>query len=210
MGRDPKRKPPKRVRKPTLDGGLMQLASVIAEYQLDNNAYGWFRLPWRDGINAVGLCLTTIDVVGDHYRDDRASEAMDLLDTAIKSPTLTRELAPSISTMYERAGELAHHYMAGKINTNTAKLLIAGLRCLQLKIANSHGGGAMYNEWLIPTFLPIEAARVEDLVLEWRCHDSIGTGHQLRGDRNDRQREAFTTAWRRGLYMAAYSIQPAF
>lgn len=202
-GRDSRRCRKKRPRKPTLDGGLMHLATMIAEYQLDNNAYGWFRLPWRDGINAVGLCRTAIDVVGDLYPDDRVVDAKLLLTEAIQYPSVP-------SSMYERAGDLAHYYMAGKINTNTAKLLIAGLRCLQLRISNSHGGGAMYNEWLVPTFLPIEVSRVEEIVLDWRCHDAIGTGHHLRGDRNDRRREAFVTAWRRGLYMAAYSIQPAF
>lgn len=111
--------------------------------------------------------------------------------------------------LYERAGLLYQEFTYPKMNTDAARLLAAGLRCVQLKLANSHGGGAVYNEILIPTFLSLEPGKVEDLVLEARCRDAIGTTHQLQGDKDDRKRQAFTTAWKRGLYLAAYSIRPA-
>lgn len=204
-GKDIRRKPKRRTSKPTLDPELETLASVISEYQLDNNAYGWFRAPWYDGTNAAGLCFAAEDVNYDHYPDQRADDARQLIRAFIAG-----QHVPPTENIYEKAGNLAHGFIASKVNTNTAKLLAAGLRCIQLKIANSHGGGAVYNEILIPAFLPIEPAKVEAFVLEWRCRDSIGTTHFLKGDHNDRQRQAFTIAWRRGLYLAAYSLPPTF
>ena len=201
MAKDPNRKGKLRPQPRILDDpDLIQLASVLAEYQLDNNAYGWFRPPWRDGEWAIGLAKAAATVRGvfDGFGSGTEHDVEELIDSA-----------PRDALTYERAGELYRDLVQPKINTDTARLFAAALRCLQLKIANSHGGGAVYNEVLIPAFLPIKASLVEGLVLDFRCNDAIGTSRQLRNDRNDRQRSAFTTAWKRGLYLAAYSIQPA-
>jgi hypothetical protein len=111
---------------------------------------------------------------------------------------------------YACLGDVYQTLIQSRVNIPAVRLLAASARCAMLHIANSHGGGIAYNELLIPLFLEIEPALVADLVLEHRCNDSIGTTHHLNRDRNDRQRAAFTIAWRRGLYLAAYSITPAF
>jgi hypothetical protein len=197
------RKGKKRVAKPPrVDEELAQLASVLAEMQLDNNAYGWFRIPWRDGVNAVllafGAARIDFDAIG--------------LDTTLPADIDTiLDAAPRWdATIYELAGRAHQRLVSGRVNTNATHLFAAALRCVQLKIANSHGGGSVYNEVLIPAFLRVEPAKIESVVLHWRCVDAIGTSPTLKGDRNDRQRAAFTTAWKRGLYLAAYAIPPAF
>lgn len=202
MPKDPRRKGRLRPQPRILeDPDLIHLASVLSEYQLDNNAYGWFRPAWRNGEWAIGLATAAAYAPGvfDGDRMTLLEEAS--IKTLIESPQRD-------GAVYERADAFHRALIQPKVNTNTARLLAAALRCLQLKIANSHGGGAVYNEVLIPAFLPIRPPLVEDLVLDFRCNDAIGTSRQLRNDRNDRQRSAFTTAWKRGLYLAAYSIQP--
>lgn len=187
-------------RKPDLDDDLHHLASVIGEFQLDNTAYGWFRSPWRDGMNAMLLAREVAKAPGvaDGLGMSVEGDAMKLLEHGLVEPNL-----------YELAGSVYTALVQPKINTNTVKLLAVALRCLQLRIARSDGGGVVYNELLIPVFLPLEPKYIEHLVLEYRCRDAIGTTHHLRSDRNDRQREAFRIAWQRGLYLAAYSIPPA-
>lgn len=186
--------------RPEIDEDLHTLASVIAEYQLDDNAYGWFRPPWKDGRNAALLAAHTAytSTVYDGVRHSEESAAFALIRSDWDE------------NAYELAGTLYTFFVQSKMNTNTARLLGAALRCMQLKIARSDGGGAVYNEILIPMFLPLEPRAVADLMLEHRCLDSIGTTAQLQGDRNDRQRSAFRIAWQRGLYLAAYAIPRAF
>jgi hypothetical protein len=75
--------------------------------------------------------------------------------------------------------------------------------------AKSDGGGEVYNAILIRPFSRLLPELVEHLVLEHRCQDSIGVSAVLKGDTNDRLRRAFTTAWKRGLYQAAYALPQA-
>jgi len=199
----PRRPSPKA---PVIDQELADLASVIAEYSLDNNAYGWFRPPWRDGQLPARLALEaarTEGIFNNEMLDDFADASV-LIGLSPRSPM------GSTTIRYEEAGKVYQRLIYPKVNTPMAMLVSASMRCLQLFLANSHGGGEVYNEVLIPAFLPVEPSLVENIVLEFRCLDAIGVTHHLRGDRNDRQRAAFTTAWRRGLYLAAYSLPPAF
>lgn len=187
-------------RRPHVDDELLELARSIAEYQLDNNAYGWFRPAWKNGEWAIALAkavaLGPLCVPEDWHPS--YDEILLVLDDQ-RTPQA-----------YERAGQLHSALIQPKVNTNTARLLAASLRCLQALIANSHGGGTVYNEILIPAFLPLDVIAVADSVLYWRCCDALGTPPTLHGDRNDSARAAFSTAWRRGLYLAAYAIRPAF
>jgi hypothetical protein len=194
----PSRAPRKGPRKPEakpppIDQELADLAAVIAEHTLDNNAYGWFRTPWRDGWNAVGLARaegqrTGMMIIGGDVRG--------WLNTAITE----RAIDPAIYW-------IAEEYLSEVLNMNRATR--AALRCLQVLIANSSGGGHAYNAILIPAFIDVDPADVADDILEWRCRDSIGTTARLQGDPNDRLRGAFRTAWSRGLYLAAYSLPSA-
>jgi len=199
VAKDPSRKAPRRARRPTpIDDDLAELAGVLSEYALDNTAYGWFRPPWRDGRHAIDLACSVMTVLppdADAYLESIAH-------------WLTSEQNGNSSLAYERAGRLYNGLIQPKINTDPVRFLAAALRCFQLKIANSHGGGVTYNEILIAAFLPIEPALVERLVLEYRCRDAIGTTSHLQGDKYDRERSAFSIAWKRGLYFAAYSIRP--
>lgn len=196
------RKGKKRVRKqPPVDDDLNMLASVLAEMQLDNTAYGWFRPSWRNGVWAAKLAMAVAFSEG-------------IFDgVGIPDELAARVLVNggwSAFDAYEQAGALYTRFVTSKMNTNTARLIGAALRCMQLKIAHSDGGGGVYNEILIPMFLPLEPRLIEHHVLEFRCHDSIGTTSHLMNDHNDRQRRAFRIAWERGLYLAAYSLPPAY
>jgi hypothetical protein len=203
--KDPNRRAKRKAAAKPLDDELIELASVLAEYQLDNNAYGWFRPLWRGGEWATKLPLH-VACMSEIFDRDTKEELVKA--TALINGWDRTGLTPTL--VYETAGKLYQQMVQPKLNTPSAGFIAASMRCLQLLVSNSHGGGAVYNEILIPAFLGIEPDLVENAVLEYRCLDSIGTTHILKGDRNDRQRAAFTTAWRRGLYLAAYSLPPAF
>lgn len=209
MGRkDPARKrrrKPKRTQE--IDYDLAELASVIAEYQLDNNAYGWFRPPWRDGVWATMLAYRCAGLV--LGPKDPVTHVLPTARSIIKEVECFGTVTENVTT-YEQAGLVYRSIMQPGMNTDAARLVAAAMRCLQLKIANSHGGGNVYNEVLIPAFVAVEPKLVAEEVLECRCLDAIGTSHHLNGDAHDRQRAAFTIAWRRGLYLAAYSLPPAY
>jgi len=87
-------------------------------------------------------------------------------------------------------------------------LTMAALRCLQVTISNSSGGGEAYNVILMRALTELPVNLVEAHVLEWRCYDAIGTTAFLQGDLYDRRRRAFKIAWERGLFLAAYAIMP--
>jgi hypothetical protein len=180
------KRPPRRPQASDHDHELAELASVLSEYSLDSNAAGWFRPAWRDGWNAVELAAAACE-------DDGQAEL------AFLRGACERHLATS--EVYEIAGD----YWA----TAADKMLRTALRCLQVLIAKSDGGGEIYNAILVGPFSERLPEEVFDLVLEHRCRDSIGTTAQLQSDGVDRQRRAFTIAWKRGLYLAAYAIKPA-
>jgi hypothetical protein len=180
----PKRAPPR----PKADDELAHLASVIADYSLDNNAGGWFRPAWRDGWNAVELAT----------KASTACSEVTWLDAVCTNRALTAG-----AEAYWRASELLS-------NGRADAMCNAALRCLQVLISHSDGGGEVYNAILVRPFSErVFPEDVFDLVLEYRCRDSIGTTAVLQGDINDRQRRAFVIAWKRGLYLAAYSLPPA-
>ena len=190
-----RRRPPKKIpiQPKEHDEELAVLASVLDEHRLDNNAEGWFKVPWRNGWNAVGLATTTWDSIEDGQSSDNEYATFRFLSDVISS----RQLQGS----YEVANLLldrAHH-----------KLLYAGLRCLQVLASNSHGGGEVYNTILRLAFDAEQPSLLfEHHVLHWRCLDALGVEPTLNGDKFDRQRRAFFIAWKRGLYHSAYSIKP--
>jgi hypothetical protein len=166
---------------------MIELAEVIAEHALDNNAENWFRLPWRNGWNAVELAATaTVD----------ASDSW-LLDVCACVPR------PTSDDIYWAAQDRLSSTIT------PSRMMRAGLRCLQALLAKSDGGGEVYNAILRTPFANVYPESVAHLVLEYRCRDSIGVSAGLIGDVNDRLRRAFTTAWKRGLYLASYSLPPA-
>lgn len=197
MGKEPRRKPKKiqhpKVKPCRIDEELADLAEVLDEYRLDNNAQGWFQIPWRDGWAAVELpwqawrCLKIVD---------QNQQTADFIQKIIDLKKPDAETYWQVNEHIERVD---------------SKLLYASLRCIQVVISNSSGGGNVYNDILRRGFeLLRPASWIEDLVLEYRCRDAIGVTSNMCGDVFDRQRRAFAIAWRRGLYHAAYSIPPVF
>jgi len=182
------RKGPRRPRAKasTLDPDLATLAAVIAEYALDNNAFGWFRAPWRNGKNAIELARLA----------------------APKAPPFSKEIDNWLHACFPEPDlDPTHYEYAGiLLNEATNPFQHAALRCMQVMLAHSDGGGHVYNIPLIGAFRTIEPVLVEQLVMECRCRDAIGVGLQLQHDSNDRLRRAFKIAWERGLYLVAYSL----
>lgn len=185
------KRPPRRPQASDNDHELVELASVLNEYSLDNNARGWFRPAWRDGWNAVELAAS-------------ASTADEI--AWLRTLCQDHRMSPPAADLYYRAEE---QLAIMRWQTPGDSRGRAALRCLQVLVANSDGGGEVYNSILFGPFSEMLPEDVSELVLEHRCRDSIGTTAQLQGDGNDRQRRAFTIAWKRGLYLAAYAIKPA-
>lgn len=181
----PRRPPPKE----PLDDDMSELAAVLAEHQLDNNAAGWFKLPWRDGWNAIELALRVS--FHEHGFGDQP-----WLAEVCKNRSTTQDIY-----------WIAQDLLAPTVTPN--RMLRAAFRCLQVLLAKSDGGGEVYNAILVGAFFSVDVSTAENLVLEFRCRDSIGVGAKLLGDGNDRLRRAFTIAWKRGLYAAAYSLPAA-
>lgn len=188
------RRPPRKDRGGE-DSELDELASVLIEHTLDQNARGWFRLPWRNGWNTVELALEAANL--EALRGDTLVEHQhaDWLTQVIHAKDRSQPI------YWEAQDLLAPH--------RTSRMFRAALRCLQVLIAESHGGGEVYNAILLPPFESNLPEDVTDLVLTARCRDSIGVGPHTAGDGNDRLRRAFMTAWKRGLYHAAYALPPA-
>lgn len=190
----PRKGPRRRPQKLIVDDEMTELAAVIAEHKLDNNADNWFRMPWRNGWNAVELAV-------------RAYEA------AHSNEYHARHQDPWLYDLCQsRTADDSYYWLAQDRLASTitpSPLMRAGLRCLQILLAKSDGGGEVYNAILRGPFSTLFAEQVGDSVLEFRCRDSIGTTAKLQGDGNDRLRRAFITAWSRGLYLAAYSLPSA-
>ena len=170
---------------------MLELAAVIAEHKFENYAAGWFKLPWRDGWNAVGLAAQAIE---DRPNTDDYNDHYHWLRRVVRNRETSNEV-------YWEAEDRLHQAID--------PLTRAGLRCLQILIAKSSGGGEVYNSILVTPFAIPPSILVADFVMHHRCVDAIGTTPSLKGDGNDRLRRAFTTAWQRGLYQAAYALPQA-
>ena len=181
-----------------VDEDLRELAEVLDEHRLDQDAAGWFVVPWHHGYNATSLAFACFKELQDGYQSKREEYITEFLRSCLVQVIC-------IETDYERAAQLLE-----RIDTdNVSPHLIAALRCLQVWIANSSGGGKAYNDILRRAFDKTEPSHLlEDVVLEWRCRDAIRTTSTMQHDSNDRARHAFTIAWKRGLFHAAYSIAP--
>lgn len=199
MGKQPGRKKPKRKpSEPVEDLDLRELAAVLYEHQLETNATGWFKMPWRNGWNAVEMArwLSLISLAGE-------------IPAFLERVSRNRD---SSAPSYWRASELI---LTMDHNRKAANYTYAALRCYQVLASNSHGGGEVYNAILQRAFekhsqidTGIADQALGDVVMRYRMRDAILIDSDRTGDSLDRYRRAFETAWRRGLYHAAYSIRP--
>lgn len=203
--RGEKRKP---ARPKVIDDDLAELASILDERRLENNAAGWFTLPWRNGWNAVSFGLEAwARPPRDHYIPQLDQE----IRTALADWIINQCVSPSI---YQQADEyiallIARLFANSRaFSDDNSHLLLGALRCTQILIANSSGGGMVYNDVLKRA---IERSTIgtdlfEPDIIEARCMDAIGVGAQMARDHNDRLRRAFIIAWQRGLYLTAYAL----
>ena len=184
-------------KQPQLDDELQELAVVLDEHRLEANAENWFSVPWRDGWNAVALA-------SDFYGADDYTEVT----------SEERHIWKWLETVIEKRDDRSHIYWEAteylqQCTRFETKYLSAALRCLQVLLANSSGGGTVYNAILKAAsdkLVPIQLH--SDIILEYRCCDAIGTTSVMQNDQHDRLRRAFVIAWQRGLYQAAYSLRP--
>lgn len=193
----PKRKPAKVIQ---IDDELAQLAMILDERRLERNAIGWFQVPWNNGTNAIMLA---------HQMWWRMF-VPHLQATQTWLPTHMRADKLLDGSAHIHPTDIYHHIedLLREIEWHqSTPALRAALRCMQILIARSDGGGHVYNDVLRPLFEGRENDDgIEDLIRSHRCNDAIGTMMQLQGDTNDRIRRAFTIAWDRGLFVAAYSL----
>lgn len=176
------RKPPRRKRAITLDPELIQIAELLDEQRLEKNAKGWLALPWRDGRCAAMLASYT------GHRVERNTPQGIATGT-----TISRRLAASYWELDDTLQSLLP----------ISRFDRAGLRCLQVRAANSDGGGHIYNEILER----ISENLHEDDVIEWRCRDALGHGTTPTAMADFRARHVFKLAWQRGLFHAAYALR---
>lgn len=203
----PERKPQKRrAAKPVRDDDLATLAEVINEHTLENNARGWFVLPWHSGWNAAALAYEAWIVVSHEAGSIVIDEQ---LERRIK---LMIQFGDETTRVYEDANELLDlaSDLVAMAGCDDVRFLTAALRCIQIQISNSSGGGTAYNGVLLR---PFERVSRSDLfaaaVMRNRCRDAIGVSAVFAQDSNDRLRRAFQIAWSRGLYRAAYALPRA-
>lgn len=205
MPRDPSRKS-KRKRPSTveIDEDLGELASVLDEHRRGSNIAGWLSIPWRSGWCAASLPLGLwYRVPSSLKRGEAIASLLRLAIAERKSVTETYNAADDFKT---QAAETFVH------GDNYSPLLMATARCVQIEIANSSGGGIVYNDVLRIALEGLDRKELlvdlEICMLEARCRDAIGTTVSLLNDKYDRRRRAFAIAWNRGLFHAAYSIKP--
>lgn len=197
MARDPSRKKARRpeAKPPKIDSDLLQIAQLLDEHRLETNEKGWFTLPWRDGENAVRLALAVYETQWPHIIGG-APVALWQIASDLQNTGIDQHLS------YEQLDEYRYSM---PISHPLSKYIRAALRCRQLKISNSHGGGHVYNDVLV---LALYGDVTEAQVIEWRARDALNNTIGNTSQQWERARKTFELAWKRGLYHAAYAIKP--
>lgn len=189
----PPRKPKRVTRRPRAD--TLDVFALLAEDVEPHAPGGWFRLPWRDGRQAVGL-------VGDLlYREGHT-----ISDRVVRH---VMDLVPGDPDLYWRCEELRDEvFDTGFASISLTTLLLMRLRMLQLLASNSHGGGHGYNTVLLRDWhrlAPEHVDHAQQLVQHRRLLDALGVDGSL-SNVSPRRVQAFATAWRNGLFRAAYAL----
>lgn len=180
----PKRPPPKT----PIDTDLAQIAQLLDEHRLETNAKGWFTMPWRNGRYAVGLALTV-------FGTERVR--------AVSIPDVLLLAWHNISSMsYEELDDL--RYLM-PIDHHLSRFIRGALRCQQLLLSKSDGGGMVYNDVLS---VAIGDYVSEEQMIEWRARDALNVPVGQTTAAWEHARKTFGLAWKRGLYHAAYAIKP--
>lgn len=176
-----KRKPPREIDEPD----MRELLAVLFESKADYNVTGWLSVPWRDGWNAARLALNITRTAREFERIEPVFAYVDgIWISGARSPAAYNELQEILYTMPW---------------SHASPPLRAAMRCMQVVIANSDGGGHVENAILDN----IVWGEHDELMLDARRIDAVG--HDI-SPVGERRRQAFITAWRKGLYKVAYAI----
>lgn len=192
MAKQQRRKPKRR---PIVDekvdekAELAELVELLFEHKLDGNAANWLTLPWRSGWNAIGLAL---DVAGRSVTWGKQTNWLNLLLEGMPVEPAAYLIADEYLLEVCRNG---YHEQAIRV----------ALRCLQMMIARSDGAGHNYNHAL----QSVVGAISSEQMIKWRAFDALNYDHRTPiTPAVERGRRAFTIAWRRGLFHAAYALPP--
>lgn len=187
-----------------VDPDLTTLMEMLEQHKFEQNYLSWFSLPWRDGWCAAKLAFACHEQYAfSERRENEIRRNRAWCDDKQVSPRLYEEASAMIAVVAQRVMV---------VGTNYERFHMAGLRCVQLLISNSHGGGNVYNDVLshafgnVPNWWPNELRRQ---VRDARCEDAIGVPAGFDGTSDDKLREAFKIAWDRGLFQAAYALPRA-
>lgn len=185
----PRRPPPKPT--PPLDADLTELALALDTGRREQDPEEWFKLPWRDGRNAMDLALDV--AISLSHAPDKKRYLNEVRQTL---------KAPPAPHSYEVAEETLLQLLEYDEPSSWRLAVRAAIRCRQLWLSTSHGGGHGYNAVLsmLATFMTPEQ------MLGYRCKDAIGVYPYLCNDMDDNLRRAFAIAWNRGLFQTAYSL----
>ncbi len=195
MARDPSRKKPKRrPRKEPIHPDLLTIAAALDEHRLETNSDGWFKIPWRYGENAVQLAL---DV---YYAE--APKIVAGVPVALWQPT--SDLFHSRSMLGLSYAQLDEYLYTLPIGHELSKYVRAAIRCRQLLIAQSSGGGHVYNDVLK---IALEGEVTEEQMIKRRALDALGLDHN-QNPAAWKNFKPFELAWKRGLFHAAYALKP--
>lgn len=176
-----KRRPPKEIDEPD----MRELLAVLFESKADYNVAGWLSVPWRDGWNAARLALNIALGSSEFSRIAPMHNIVDLM--WVEGTRNARAYAELEELLREIRWSAA------------TPALRAAMRCMQVVIANSDGGGHVENAILDGVVF----GEHEQLMLDARRVDAVG--HDI-SPVGERRRQAFITAWRKGLYKVAYAI----
>lgn len=190
----PKRKPAK---EPIIDDDLRRIAEMLDEHRTETNAVGWFSLPWKNGECAMRLALVV-------YQRETLS--------SVSIPTALSEAAADLWNVGFGIGGLTYEDLDDyryklPISHHLSPFIHAAIRCRQLQLSKSDGGGHVYNDVLFPK---IGGLVTEDDMITWRAKDALMPPGDLwrTSQAWERARKTFELAWKRGLYHAAYAIKP--
>ena len=199
----PKTPPPRKAKRP--DPGARRpraetfdVFALLAEDVEPHAPEGWFKLPWRDGRQAIDLITHLLrGTYGCQMTSDEAEQVSDVATLDVTDPDL-----------YWRCEALREDVVRINTPSSTAELMLMRLRMLQLYTSNSHGGGHGYNAVFLRGWHKLDARAVapaERLVEHYRMFDALGVEGSL-ANVSPRRQQAFAAAWRAGMFRAAYAL----
>lgn len=187
------------------DADLSELWDVLAEIKQTNS----WTIPWIDGVNAIELAMQLVRVTtsGKPLKSQSREETavIDFVLDWIAARQKEDDKNPASQEDYWQFQEYLS-MLDGRTHYACDHFLRVAVRCAQLEIADSSGGGNGFNTQFdrVRQHFPQEAER---LIRAARCKDALGFSAEFdQNPERDRRRRAFYTAWDRSLYQVAYAV----